>query len=1291
MAVFRAVLFASACLLLMLSLLFGAVLLRSERATTADVRSVASQSASSQELESAWIEFEERFGEIGSNGRSIRQFGFRGRRSRMQRTTAPQNNTAPAKPRAMNSSDESDPPSPEAPVDLPDVDPVYPRSMPRAVVNQPENSFNETQGWNRNDVSQEEIESVQSVVAKDRADLLLKRSASNPTKDDDHWIEELRFLDSADLLAQYYESKERFADCLAVRQEMRKLAIETWGEDHWRSVEQKEEERRLKKISAFSLGERLALRQLEEAKTRVLELHSQGKDKEAIADGKAAVASAARLFGKEDLSYATALHNLGVLYLAIGNSTFAKTNFEQSLETYRKMMGESHPRYASGLSSLGGLHYTTGEYEQAERLFQETLAIQRACLSEDDPEYLKTRNNLGLLYQRIGNYDDAIALTKETFELRKATLGEEDSHVISSRNNLANAYLAIGDYDNAEALYQENVDVAKQNVGETHPDYARCLHNLGSLYEAKGQLLLAEPLYRQSLDIWTKAYDESHPHIAKCQVNLGSLHQKLGNFPQAETYFQAAVKNQRSLLGEEHPDYANSLNALGHLYWKTERYAEAKATLEKGAAILSAALGEQHPDYAACLDSLASVERDTGEYLAAEKLYLQSRQIIERQFGKTHPSYAERQNNLGVLYRRMGKFDQAEPLLLEALEIREKVCGEEHPGVAETVFELARLYHLQNDLPKATARYQQAYDLTARHVDVSSAILTEPQQLALNQLLVERLYGLLSIVQAQHDQFPAAYAAVLRWKGAAMVRQRAIRRVASESDSAELFQSLQQTTRLWTALAHANANEPVDKERTTRLAALANERQSLERELAQQSAEFRALPGAPSHAAIAAALPADVALLDYLEYVHSQPDPNDAGKLVATRRLIGFLIQHDGPPMMVDLGPIAPVEQAVDDWRQSFGTSPDGIQAGKALRSILIQPFDEQLAQKKTLIISPDGVLGRIPFAAVPGKEDGAYLLEDFRLTTAPAPRLLADTAAAAQKRPSKDLLLMGGIDYDHRQEPKPATNKPSAGRFRGTEEQLRSLTRGYKWSYLPGTEGEVAFIKTLYVDQLQVPENLVALYTQERATEELFRKNAGDCFVLHLATHGYFVPAEAVQNGAATDSERFERRAEYGAGLLSGIVFAGANKPPELSADDGDALADDGYLTADEISTLPLFGVKLVVLSACDTGLGEIAGGEGILGIQRAFQISGVDATIASYWKIDDLVTRRLMEEFYKNYLREQMSPVDALREAQLWVLKNPNQLRGATIVPEPGAEETNERTPPRYWAAFSLSGLTE
>jgi CHAT domain-containing protein len=267
-----------------------------------------------------------------------------------------------------------------------------------------------------------------------------------------------------------------------------------------------------------------------------------------------------------------------------------------------------------------------------------------------------------------------------------------------------------------------------------------------------------------------------------------------------------------------------------------------------------------------------------------------------------------------------------------------------------------------------------------------------------------------------------------------------------------------------------------------------------------------------------------------------------------------------------------------------------------------------------------------------------------------------------------------------------------------------REIVGGLKWGELPGTESEAAYVASLYQRLMGLPagsERIVYL-RGAAATEEAFRAAAPECYLLHLATHGFFASEDKrsalalddAQRDALRDNPFGERLAAirgYSPGLLSALVLAGVNEPAAVSDDPQQpaALPDDGYLTAEEISFMRLSGAQLVVMSACESGLGETAGGEGLLGVQRAFQVAGARTTIATLWKVSDEHTRRIMEEFYRNYLERQMSPQEALRAAQLRALNHPDLVpRGADAPAGEGEAGTPSRLPPQYWAAFTLSG---
>ena len=275
-----------------------------------------------------------------------------------------------------------------------------------------------------------------------------------------------------------------------------------------------------------------------------------------------------------------------------------------------------------------------------------------------------------------------------------------------------------------------------------------------------------------------------------------------------------------------------------------------------------------------------------------------------------------------------------------------------------------------------------------------------------------------------------------------------------------------------------------------------------------------------------------------------------------------------------------------------------------------------------------------------------------------------------------KGLLLVGDVDYDASLDV-PAEPDQAQG-LSWLWEKLMFWRGNIGFSHLGETSAEITGVKALFQRAFKPKTPHIETLRRESATEERFRRLAPKFAYLHLATHGFFFAPPDRQTGPSKTEDAGPQKGFQQIGfyapetvttldlnpdLLSGLVFAGANQSPRPND-------QDGILTAAEIAFLPVEGAEMITLSACETGLGVSVGGEGLLGVQRAFQVSGARSTVATLWKVYDLATRRLMEYFYHNLWEEKMQRVEALRAAQLSMLKS------------------TDYTLPVYWAGFQLSG---
>ncbi|HEY5314368.1 MAG TPA: CHAT domain-containing tetratricopeptide repeat protein [Pirellulales bacterium] len=999
------------------------------------------------------------------------------------------------------------------------------------------------------------------------------------------------------------------------------------------------------------------------------------QDRQDLRDGKQANSKLVRLYGEGKYQAAMELANkCRVIFL--------------------RVLGGSHPDYAVSLNTLANLHRSMGDYARAEPLYKEESEILKRALGETHPHYAMSLNNLADLYRDMGDYARAEPLYKQSMEILKKTLGELDRDYAASLDSLAGLYRRIGDYARAEPLYRQAMEIGKQALGEAHPYYATSLNNLAAVYDGMGDYARAEPLLRKAMEIRKKALGEAHPDYATDLNRLALLYDGMGDYARAEPLLRKAMEIRKKALGEAHPDSATSLNNLASLYQSIGDYGGAEPLLRQALEVRRKSLGETHPDYAASLNNLAALYESMGDYAKAEPLYRRASAIWKKTLGEIHPHYAGGLNNLAMLYQRKGDYAQAEPLFRQALAIRKKVLGETHPDFGTSLNNLAGLYQDMGDYARAEPLYREAGTVTLKALEQSFLGESQRQQLAHAASVRYRLDGYLAL-QARHGADGGrVYPFWLRWKGLVLRHQLRQHALADRPELKPKFAKLEQVT---TQLARLGLAAPPPEKRDAirrQLAELSGRKEQLERDLAHQSAAFAAAAHAATTEELQQALPAETALVDFVEYWEGLEPEKKGGKPTRKRLLGAFIVRHEGPIQLVSLGQSRPVGEAIDRWRGEtdgdFGRSPGAQAAGKLLREQVWQPVERLLAGAKLVLVSPDGPLDRLPFNALPGKEAGHYLLEDWAIAVIPSPAALAQPAPKPKTPPEGNLLVVADVDYNHR--PGAGTSQPPVA----TSNQFADFDRGIArdanqnpWPPLEGTLGELAMLKQLYTDAHFDPRHVKTLSKVEATTAAL-REAASDYRYLHLATHGFFaaprfhsaleqqLDAPPAGTGKLVTSQSVSG---YHPGLLSGLVLAGANHPQPQG--------DNGYLTAEEVGTLDLRGVQLAVLSACETGLGNVAGGEGLLGLQRAFQAAGARTVVASLWRVRDQATRLLMERFYKNLWQQKpdqprMTKLEALREAQLWMLREGGNRGLALEVQQPAAGPL----PPYFWAAFVLSG---
>ena len=918
-----------------------------------------------------------------------------------------------------------------------------------------------------------------------------------------------------------------------------------------------------------------------------------------------------------------------------------------------------------------------------------------------------------------------------------------------------------GKYAQALPLAQRALDIRRKALGEAHPDYAVSLHNLAALYSSMGEYAKAEALSVQARDVFQKVLGEGDPHYATSLNNLAVLYQSMGEYAKAETLLVQVRDICKRVFGEQHRDYAASLNNLALLYKSVGEYAKAETLLVQARDICKRVLGEQHPDYAVSLHNLAALYDSMAEYAKAEPLCVEARDVFQKVLGEGHPHYATSLNNLAVLYQSMGEYAKAEPLLVQARDIRKKVLGEAHPDYALSLSNLASLYYLMAEYAKAEPLAREQLRLETAFAVRVLAFLSEARATTFQakQLGCDPLLGVLR-------KMPAASgtdACGSLWTTRALVSRSLMqtRRVIASTPKAEqVLRELQSTAQQLAQLTLAVPKPEQREARQRRLAELNDEKERLEEELARVSQEFRRSREVADAkpADLARLLPRDTTVVEFYRARVWNPPKGGKGRLVTEAVYDAFVLRAGNVPAgmsvaWVQLGPAEPIDDAAAAWRAAImgrphpnplpkgeGTNASSLPKGEAtkglplplagegrgegasqperfLRQKLWDKIEPHLAGCSTVIIIPDGDLCFLPWPALPGREPGTCLLEDYAIATAPSGHQLYAMLTEPRSTGGK-MLLAGAVSYDAQPvgpavPASPTVAKQAADKAGPTDVLLTERTRSpaiktkTAWVALPGTEKEIDEIRSLWAAK-SAPVTLRGAAASEQS---LCQHLPGSRYV-HLATHGFFADPEfrsmfghdvggeqlfgQMEGLVSAQRARVTVRNPL---ILSGIVLAGANLPPKTD-NLGLPTGEDGILTAEEIVNLDLRGTELVVLSACDTGLGKVAGGEGVMGLTRAFHVAGARNVVASLWKVDDQATAALMRLFYYKLWKEQKPPIVALREAQLYLYRNPDQIgqlaaaRGFDFsktapLPEGGRKVPTQSTaPPRLWAAFILSG---
>ncbi len=995
--------------------------------------------------------------------------------------------------------------------------------------------------------------------------------------------------------------------------------------------------------------------------------------------------------GTGDVSYASSVINEAFASAFLGYAESRIVNVEQALKVIANKLGKTSPGYLDALSRSQRFYIQANLRDRIEQTISEMRTL--AETSTQPEVQVLARLQIATYLSSQARLNEALVLMEEAIRIQEQQQAMKSFLFLRCQLFLAMLHANMTDWSKADSVLVR----AKQSVidmfGAESVDNAGILHLLGEAKAGQSAYAEAEKNFLDATAILQRVSAESHPNLAIVSISLGKLYVRMGARQRAEPLFIKAAKIQRDIFGAESAQHSEVLHLLGIYHTGAGNFQKAERNLKETLQIAEKIFGDGSPHIAAVQRDLARLYVKSDELDKAEPLLKQAMKSLEKELPQLK---AECASDLGDLYARKQEYSLAEQILLESERTLERAVGKENESTAATMLRLGEMYRQKGELEKATQWYQENRVSVRQHTArVLPGLSTDLQLNYLENEFQPSFHSSLALGYTLRDnQRARVLSAGWLLNGKGLVQEvLGEGALLSSSEAAPLVFELRAVRDEMAKLTlNLESDSQKRKRQIVQVADLETRQRDLVQRIATSSGTRNTAQPWVSVGQLRESLPFGTTLVSIARFSRDsdpQVDAKVAAEAKSTEHYVAWIIPSigDGEVEIVDLGQATEIDALIEDVRTALQ------QAGKRLFEVgekdaarefaapmsklserIVQPLWKFLGKTEHLIISPDSNLWLIPWAAalipidnnsvesgqsVPeNNQDKQFLIERFPISYVISGRELVATST------TRSLISPAAIFAD------PDFDLQASSREGEAEQSGERSLSGLKFNRLFGTAEEARAIKSL-VEKFHGETPTV--YLQADATEstlkQLHRPRA-----LVISTHGFFAEAsESQTSDSRTNLPAATVRGESGQVfenplLRCGLALAGCNlKQSDLEG------VEDGILTGLEIVGTDLRGTELVVLSACETGVGQTSQGEGVAGLRQAFQQAGAESVVASLWKVPDVETTELMTLFWNGLSENQAKPM-ALRQAQLDIIRNRQAKHGAAH--------------PWYWAAFTLTG---
>jgi CHAT domain-containing protein len=898
----------------------------------------------------------------------------------------------------------------------------------------------------------------------------------------------------------------------------------------------------------------------------------------------------------------------------------------KSMEEARAAFDSADFDYAILLSDNSGLFDVRDKGETSANISSAlsigVSGVKNAELSDEERARLNRQSGEVLYgYRKFNEAEKKFTLAKLIYEEGGLT---EELGYLKTIANQGLLYSTMGRYTQAETFTSNALEMRKTKFGEDDPGVAASLNNNGVLHYNLGRYNEAEKDLSAAATIMKANNMNAAMPYSILLNNRAMLFQAIGRYEEGEKILKEAIGIAEKLQSKKSSNHLKFLSNLALLYQQMNKFQEAESIylgMEKK-------LGKNSPAYASMLNNQAALYLMMGKEDKVEELLKKSATIYKSNFGEDSPAFAESTSDLGNFYRYKAKYSDAEPLLTKALTIREQALGKNHPLYVQSQEDLAILYWKKNSPDQAYTVYKEVMEKSLQFIQQYFPPMSEAEKAKYWEILSPRFQRFYNFAVEANGANAALIQDLFNYqiatKALLLNSTNKVKQSILASRDAQLIKDysvwIDQKEQLARLYAYSKAEL---KEQKVNLDSIENATNAMEKKLSERSKDFSAkFSTVPvNYSTIKKLLTDTEAVVEIIRLSKFEQNFTADSKYLAL-----VLTKNSERPKLVVLDNGQQLENRYSKYYKNVVQNqlPDEYSFDQYWAKI-----DAEVQGKKILYISPDGVYNQLNLNTLK-KTGGDYLLNRFDITILGNSKDLIALKAKKTVVPKKNATLLGFPDYG-----------------------------GASVNALPGTKTEIESISKI----LKASGYTINQYLQKTATESAL-KNVKGPTLMHIATHGYFLK-DVEQSGSAFGVHL--ENASDNPLLRSGLMLAGAAQTvggatsPSLSSN------DNGILTAYEAMNMNLEGTNLVVLSACETGLGDVRAGEGVYGLQRAFLVAGADALIMSLWKVDDAATQQLMTSFYTNWLKLG-NKQKAFKQAQLQLMTKYKQ--------------------PYYWGAFVMMG---